>query len=259
PGMFLGAVAAAGTFYVLALTDFRGLQELGFIAGTALLFAWVAMMTTYPALLMLVDRRHSKAEGVPIPPAMRLESLRVPFVDHVTRRPRTVLALAAAATVLSLWSIPHVHFDYNLLNLQATGTESVAWERRILASAGRSGVAALATATSLEELGQKRDAFARLSSVSEIDSALLLIPGDQPAKLRIIRDFAELVRPVRVGRPTTVDTGRLIGALQSLERRLGIAAHEAPDASARTLLATATEEITGLIRRLRAMEPEAGE
>jgi hypothetical protein len=36
PGMLLGAVAAAGTFFVLMLTDFRGLQELGFVAGTAL-------------------------------------------------------------------------------------------------------------------------------------------------------------------------------------------------------------------------------
>ena len=35
--MLLGAVTAAGTFFVLMLTDFRGLQELGFIAGTAIL------------------------------------------------------------------------------------------------------------------------------------------------------------------------------------------------------------------------------
>ena len=96
PGMLLGAVAAAGTFYVLTLTDFRGLQELGFIAGTALLFAWVAMMTTFPAILVLIDRRHAPAEDPTIPPAMRLESIRVPFVDHVTRRPRTVLAVAAS-------------------------------------------------------------------------------------------------------------------------------------------------------------------
>jgi predicted RND superfamily exporter protein len=30
PGMLLGALTAAGTFYVLILTDFPGLQELGF-------------------------------------------------------------------------------------------------------------------------------------------------------------------------------------------------------------------------------------
>jgi hypothetical protein len=259
PGMLLGAVAAAGTFYVLALTDFRGLQELGFIAGTALLFAWLAMMTTFPAVLVLIDRRHALAPDPAMPPAMRLEGIHVPFVDHVTRRPRVVLAVAGVVTVLSLWGIGRVRFDYNLLNLQAPGTESVAWERRILASAGRSGVSALASAGSLEELRAKRDAFARLPSVSEVDSALLLIPDDQPQKLKIIRDFAELVGPIRVGRPTSVDTGRLIGALESLERRLGIAASEAPKGEAKTTLATTTAEIARLIRTLRGMEPGARE
>src|SRR6266536_3123341 len=33
PGMAIGALTAGGTFYVLMLTDFRGIQELGFIAG----------------------------------------------------------------------------------------------------------------------------------------------------------------------------------------------------------------------------------
>src|SRR5262245_65674844 len=41
PGMLIGALTAGGTFYVLMLTDFRGIQELGFIAGTAILMAWV--------------------------------------------------------------------------------------------------------------------------------------------------------------------------------------------------------------------------
>src|SRR5207249_12020017 len=44
PGILLGAVTAAGTFYVLMATDFRGLQELGFIAGTAILLAWLSMV-----------------------------------------------------------------------------------------------------------------------------------------------------------------------------------------------------------------------
>jgi predicted RND superfamily exporter protein len=64
-----------------------------------------------------------------------------------------------------------VHFDYNLLNLQAPGTESVAWERRILATAGRSGVAALASADSLEEL--RREAKATLAATTSEISRLV--------------------------------------------------------------------------------------
>src|SRR5713226_6489271 len=113
PGILLGALTAGATFYVLMLTDFRGIQELGFIAGTAILMAWLGMMTLFPALLMLVDRLPSY--------------------------PKAVLTAAGLATVASLWAVPQVGFDYNLLNLQAKGTESVVWERRILDTTGRSG------------------------------------------------------------------------------------------------------------------------
>ena len=33
PAILLGALTAAATFYVLMLTDFKGIQEFGFIAG----------------------------------------------------------------------------------------------------------------------------------------------------------------------------------------------------------------------------------
>jgi hopanoid biosynthesis associated RND transporter like protein HpnN len=250
PGVLVAAVTAAGSFYVLMLTDFPGLQELGFIAGTAILLAWVAMTMVLPATLVIIDRRRPT-------PATTLERPAVSPVDRITGHPRTVLAIAGMVTVLSLWGLRHVHFDYNLLNLQAPGTESVAWERRILQSAHRSGFAALASAGSLPELRQKRDAFARLPSVSEVDSALLLIPGDQPQKLKLIRDFAELVEPIRIGRPTPVDVDPLVTELASLSRRLGIAAAEAPAGEARTTLTRTTDEIDQLIRKLERMDPRA--
>src|SRR5204863_4735261 len=129
---------------------------------------------------------------------------------------RTVLPLGAILARLSVWGAFRVRFDYNLLNLQSKNTESVVWERRSLATAGRSGFSALASAGSLEELRRKHDAFSKLSSVSEVDSALLLIPDDQEIKRRTIEDFAPLVAPVRVARPRAVDIGRLTTTLETL-------------------------------------------
>jgi hypothetical protein len=259
PGMLVSAVTAAATFYVLMLTDFRGLQELGFIAGNAILLAWLAMMTVFPAVLVLVDRRHADRPTGSMPRAIQLKSIHVPFVDQIARHPRTLLVLAAAVTVVSLWGVRGVRFDYNLLNLQAFGTESVAWEKRILASAGRSGFAALATAGSLEELRRKHEAFRRLGSVSEVDSVLLLIPEDQDAKRKIIADFAPLVGPVKVGRPLPVDLARLASELETLKRRLDIAVAEAPEGDARRQLRRVTADIDALLVKLRQVGPELGE
>ena len=256
PGMLLGAVTAAGTFYVLWLTDFRGVRELGFIAGSALIFAWLAMMTVLPATLVLVDRRHAVRPAGMIPRAIALERVHVPFVERLVSYPKTVLVMAAALTLVSAWGLRYIEFDYNLLNLQAFGTESVVWEKRIIATAGRSGFTGLASADSLDELRQKYKAFRALPSVSEVDSVLLLIPEDQPEKLKIIKDFAPLVAPVRIGRATTVDPTKLANALETLKRRFDIAGNEAPEGDIRLKLKLVAEDIGRLIVKIRQSDPQ---
>jgi uncharacterized protein len=255
-GMLIGAVTAAGTFYVLIATEFRGLQELGFIAGTAILLSWVAMMTVFPAALMLLDSRRADT-GRTMPRAMALEHMRVPLVDHVSTHPRTVLTLAVVLSLLAVWGALNVRFDYNLLKLQSKGTESVVWERRIVETAGRSGFSALAGAQSLDELRAKHAAFSKLSTVSEVDSALLMIPDDQDAKRKVIADFAPLVAPVRIGRAQPIDVGRLTQALDTLHRRLTIAATEAPEGDTKTKLAATVGNVRALIVRLRQSDPES--
>ena len=251
PGILLGAVTAAATFYVLMLTDFRGLQELGWISGSAILISFVAMFTVFPATLMFMDRRHAARPRGTVPRAMRLESLHVPLVDRMTGYPKTALAVAAVITVLSVLALRSVHFDYNLLNLQAHGTESVEWEMKILKTSGRSGFAAMSVASSLEELRAKHQAFRKLPTVSEVDSALLLIPDDQPEKQKIIADFAPIVGPVRVNRPLPVDPDRLVTSLETLKRRFDIAAGEAPPGDTQLELTRVAEDIGRLVLKLR--------
>ncbi len=255
PGMLMGAVTAAGTFYVLMLTDFRGIQELGFIAGSAIVFSWIGMMTVFPAALVILDAHHAERGDRLIPRAIALERVRVPFVDRLTRRPKLVLGCALALTIVSLWGARTIRFDYNLLNLQSEGTESVVWERRILETAHRSGFAAITVADSLDDLRRKAHAFSKLPSVSEVDSALLLIPDDQEEKKKIIRDLVPIVGPVRVGRPRPLDVGRLIASFETLKRRIEIGANEAPPGDVRTQLRTTADEIAALLVKLRQTDP----
>src|SRR5262249_8880274 len=157
---------AAGTFGVLMLTDFRGIVEFGFIGALAILMALVAMLTTLPALLVIIDRSAPRAQ-----PAARAgdpERRRsVHLLERTTRHAPATLGAPDLVTVWSVWATPTVDFDYNRLNLQAKGTESAWWEQKIMASGG-SGFPALASATTLDELRRKQEAFARLPTVSEV-------------------------------------------------------------------------------------------
>ena len=258
PGMAIGALTAAGTFYVLMLTDFRGIQELGYIAGTAILLAWLSMMTTFPAVLMLLDRRHLERARERRPRAQQIERLHVPILDRLTRYPVTVLVSSGVATGLAIWALPSISFDYNLLNLQAKGTESVVWERRILAATGRSGFNALASASTLDELREKQRAFEGLPSVSEVDSVVRVIPDGQAEKIAIIKTFAPLVSPIRIGRSSPVDVDRLRQALADIQRRFDVVAAEAGKALPAELV-TIRKQTAALIQRLKTVDRETAE
>ncbi len=215
PGILLGALTAAAAFYALLLTDFHGVQELGLIAGTALLAAFVSMLTVFPALLVLMERRRAPRGRTDVGSAVATRLEDATLIGALSRRPLPVLAGAAILTALSISSARTVAFDYSLLHLQARDTESVMWEEQIIRVQARSSFAALSTATSLDELRRKRDAFARLPSVADVDSALLVIPAEQSAKLKIIGDFAPLIAGLRIGSPPAVDLGHL--ALRTLQ------------------------------------------
>jgi len=223
PGILIAALTAGGTFLVLLLTDFRGIQELGFVAGVSILLAGLSTLTTFPALLLVADQRQgSRRAGHPAPHPGELRRLEVPMLDRLTRHPWSVLIAAAVVTACSAWGVAHMEFDYNVLNLQPKRTESVVWEKRVLETTGRSGFSALSSARDLDELRRKQEAFERLSSVAEVDSVLRVIPDGQAEKIAIIDSFAPLVGAVQLKPPSAVSVARMKTALGVLKRRLDV-------------------------------------
>ena len=244
PGILFGSLTAAGTFGVLMLTEFRGIQEFGFIAGIAIFMAFVAMLTLLPALLLLLHGR--RAAGVAGTPEDQ-DDLRL--LRRIRRHPWPVVAVAAALTLGSVLALPAVMFDYNRLNLQAKGTESVIWERKIMESR-RSGFAALASAPTLEALKAKRDAFSALPAVSEVTSVLKLIPADQEAKIATVRGLAPLVAEVQFRPAPPADPTALRRALVTLRHRLQIGLTEAEGQTSIDALRSAYERAGTMLVRL---------
>ena len=255
PGMLLGALTAAGTFFVLMFTDFQGIREFGFVSGISILAAFLSMLTLFPALLALGARRRPHVLRPFSPPFQdRPDST---WLGRLATYRKTILIAAAACGAVGVWGLFGVRFDHNMLKLQAAGVESVIWEKRMVASAGRSGFTALATAGSLEELRRKHDALSRLSSVSDVESVLQLVPDEQPEKERIIRQFAPLLASIRVAAPVALDPAALREPLLTLRRRLGLAAEGITDERARLGVQRLREKVEGTLTRLDRADPDA--
>src|SRR5262245_15909251 len=254
PGIVLSTLTAAGTFMVLMLTEFQGIREFGLISGIAILLACVSMVTLFPALLAL-GARWQRGRARQASPAGDEQEAR--WLARLTRHQKTLLGVAAVLTVLSIWGAAGVDFSYNLLKLQAVGTESVVWQERILAAGGASGFAAVTTASSLDELRRKQEAFAKLPSVAKVDSILRVIPDRQDEKIPLIRQLAPLVESFRVAPTPPFESDGLRRSVSDLERRLGVFVREAGNHKIAADLRTALEGAHTLSARLDAADPKA--
>src|SRR5262249_47424223 len=155
PGIVTAALSAVLAFYVVMLADFPGLAELGFIAGSGELLCLLASLTVLPAL-MAVRQHHLRIR----PAAWQVKGGRT--WSWPGRFSRLLPGGIAALTLIGVLVSPLPQFDYNLLHLQAEGTESVVWENRLQEGSNRSSWYALSTADSLAELHRKKALFAAL-------------------------------------------------------------------------------------------------
>jgi len=183
----LAGLATAAGFMSFLPTSYRGLAELGQIAGCGMLIAFLASITLLPALLTLFNPPgEARSMGfVALAPVDRfLERHRVPVIVG------TLLVVIGGSPLLL-----HLPFDFNPMNLRDPTKESVATynELRRDPQAGGNSIEVLAP-----NLAEADATAARLATVPEVSRTLTLsnfIPADQEPKLAAIHAAAAKLDP----------------------------------------------------------------
>jgi hopanoid biosynthesis associated RND transporter like protein HpnN len=218
----LAALAIAAGFFAFEPTDYRGVSELGVIAGIGMVIAFVASVTLLPALLYAM-RVDGLVEG------MHFSAL-APVDRLLQKHRRGVLAIAAGLAIASLALLPFVRFDFNPLHLRSAETEAVA----TILDLARDP---MTTPDTIDVLAPSLDAAnalaERISALPEVSHALTLssfIPADQTAKLALIADASSILdltlNPAET-RPAPTDD-EVVAALRDGARDLVQAADDDP-------------------------------
>jgi uncharacterized protein len=191
----MAAATVAAAFLTFVATDFKGISELGIIAGGGVAICVLVTFTVLPALLVVMARRKAArgtgrgARGcsTPVASAKRPVSGRTLLFGY----PKTVLLVTAFLCLASLYPVSRIGFDYNLMNLQAKGLESVTYAYKLMRSSENSGYFAVTMANTKEEVRDKTKRLEALPEVDHVVSLLTFIPDQQKEKLA---ELAELRR-----------------------------------------------------------------
>ncbi len=244
----LAAAAVAAGFLSFLPTDYRGVSELGQVAGVGMIIAYLTSITLLPALITVFN-----PPGEPEPVGYRalapvdrfLQTYRVP-----------VIAGTVAVALVGSPLLYFLTFDFDPIHLRSPQTESISTLLDLGTSpqVGFSSVnVVMPNLKDAQEAAQRLQKVPQVRSVTTLDS---LVPPDQDQKLELIQGFAEDMRPIlekaRTKPPSDADN---IAALNGLAEQLNKFAASAPagpgaDAARRLAadsvkLAKASEDVRG--------------
>ena len=224
-GNFAGAVTTAMAFGGMIFTDFIGIVELGKISGGGIFFCMISMILVLPALISLEEKirkpKYSQEQF-----EWRGSWLEIFFKNYYL-----TIFVSMILFIASLFSLRTLVFDYNLLNLQAHGTDAVKYEMKVIEEAGRSAWSVAVLADSLEETIKKHHALEKLSTVGNVESIASIFPEDQKKKIEYIKELRPVVKNLKVkaevssvSQPSLIKTMRKIRfKLQGKEDTGGVA------------------------------------
>ena len=183
----LAAAAVAAGFLSFLPTDYRGVSELGQIAGVGMLIAYVTSITLLPALITVLNPT-GEAEPIGYSALAPIDR----FLQ-VHRVPVIVGTLAVA--VLGAPLLYYLTFDFDPIHLRSPKTESIS---TLLALGGdpQAGSNSVNIITaSLDEATSAADRLRTLPQVLEVKTLLSFVPQDQDKKLGLIRDLNRQLGP----------------------------------------------------------------
>jgi hopanoid biosynthesis associated RND transporter like protein HpnN len=178
----LAAAATAVAFFSFLPTSYKGLFELGLIAGCGMLIAFICSIIFVPAMLAAL---RPSGELAPI----GFSSL-APLDDFLQRHRIAVIAGTIIVVLAGTPLLSRLPFDFNPINLQNPNAATVKTYRELQGNPQTSGDDAEVLAASLDEANSTAQRLAALPEVSRTLTLSTFVPGDQDQKIAAVRRAA---------------------------------------------------------------------
>lgn len=183
----LAAAAVAAGFLSFTPTDYSGISELGVIAGTGMLIAFVTSITHLPALLTILS-----PPGEPEEIGYRA----LAPVDRFIERNR--VSVVGGTVLIALLGTPLLYFlsfDINPVNLRSKNVESVATFIDLTSDPNIGANAIAVLARSQAEAAATADRLRQLPEAGRVVTLANFVPDNQEKKLALIKELKQKLGP----------------------------------------------------------------
>ncbi|MCF7885030.1 MAG: MMPL family transporter [Candidatus Marinimicrobia bacterium] len=183
-GIITGGITTAAAFLTLSIGRSAGMREFGLISGSGLLIILISTLITLPTLLILKERIFKKFKKKSTKPYDVTYNSIGTLAQFSFDKWKFSLIAMIIVTIGMGFMITKVQFDYNYLNMEPKGLESIELNNKIIDKFNMSSDATKMTASSLEECYQYTEEARDKSSISYIESISDYLPPREKQKRR---------------------------------------------------------------------------
>ncbi len=214
----MAAGSTALGFLAFIPTDYRGVSELGLIAGAGMIIAFILNITLLPALLAFTR-----------PPA-ELESVGYKWAAPIDKFIQThrvkILLSSLVIAIIGIGIASQVRFDFDPLNLKNPQTESVSTLFDAMKDPDFTTYTIAILRPSLKEAQELADSIQKLPQVDHVISLASFVPEDQDAKLTLINDANDIFSSTLNAKPQAAPSDAEVFALL---KKLATDLHSVPN------------------------------
>ncbi|GJE70274.1 MMPL family transporter [Methylorubrum podarium] len=183
----LAAVSLLAGFFAFLPTKFRGVSELGLIAGVGMIVAYLFSLTLLPALIAVFNPRGEKRA---------VETTWMAGVDHwIVEHRKWVLIFVGLITVAGIPLLLKLPFDSNPMHLRSPKVESIATYLDLIKDPATSPNSIDVLAPNVDAVPELTKRLEGLDAVAKVISIDTFVPRDQDQKLATIQETAQLLGP----------------------------------------------------------------
>jgi uncharacterized protein len=244
----LAAGAAAAGFLSFTPTSYRGLAQLGIIAGFGMVVAYVLSLTLLPALIRVFG-------APPEPKPLTLPAL-APADAFLKRHRLWVVSITVLIVLAGLPALTKLQFNFDPLALENQSSPALRSLLRLAKDLPFKTARLLVATDQAPAVVDKLRALPEVASAWTIDS---FVPADQDKKLEAIGKAKESLEPALHPAPRTPpsDAESIIALEQGVHSLESIADQQGPGADAARRLASAMQKLAQADQAQRARATDA--
>ena len=187
-GIVTGAVTTSCAFYALAISQSRGMKEMGLVMGTGLLAILLATFLVLPVLLVLRARlRDKRLQKKGVTKLERDISFRVlgRACDWLGRHYVFTIITSLVISVFLIWAAFQIRWDYDFRNMEPKGLVSVELIDTVVEKFDLSMDYALVTTDNVQDSYELAKEYRELGSVAITDDISVFVPSPEQQQERI--------------------------------------------------------------------------